>query len=178
MGGYVYGEAASASSHHVKAVSSGVAITIYEGQHEPRPMLKATIFVLVGLLGLVFGGEFFVDVAINFGMQERIIGLLIVGPGTSVPGLVTSIAAARKKDAGMVLGNVLGSNIFNVFFTLGATAVIKPIPLDLALNSVILIRPHYFVAYISLSKNKTLGRLMGAFLLAVYIGYIANALMS
>lgn len=99
-------------------------------------MPKATIFVLVGLLGLVFGGEFFVDVAsgiaINFGMQERIIGLLIVGPGTSVPGLITSIAAARKKDAGMVLGNVLGSNIFNVFFTLGATAVIKPIPLDIS----------------------------------------------
>ena len=118
-------------------------------------MLKATIYVLFGLLGLVFGGEFIVDgasgIARTFGIQEQVIGLLIVGPGTSVPELITSIAAVRRKDVEMVLGNVLGSNIFNVFFTPWATAVIKLIPL---------------------------GRLMGAFLLAVYVGYIVNALVS
>ena len=81
----------------------------------------------------------------------------------------------------MVLGNVLGSNIFNVFFTLGATAVIKPIPLDLVLNTVVITNisvTALLVAYVSFSKHKTLGRLMGAFLLAVYVGYIVNALVS
>jgi len=182
---YVYGEAASASSHHVKAVNSGVATTSPADQQEPHAMLKATIFVLVGLLGLVFGGEFIVDgasgIARTFGMQKRVIGLLIVGPGTSVPELITSIAAARKKDVGMVLGNVLGSNIFNVFFTLGATAVIKPIPLDLALNTVVITNiavTALLVVYVSLSKNRILGRLIGFLLLAIYIGYIVNALMS
>ena len=92
-----------------------------------------------------------------------------------------AIAAARRKDVGMVLGNVLGSNIFNVFFTLGATALIKPIPLNLALNTVVVINvavTALLVVYISLSKSKTLGRLMGAFLLAVYVGYIVNSLMA
>ena len=92
-----------------------------------------------------------------------------------------AIAAARRKDVGMVLGNVLGSNIFNVFFTLGATALIKPIPLNLALNTVVAINvavTALLVVYISLSKSKTLGRLMGAFLLVVYVGYIVNSLMA
>ena len=182
---YVYGEAASASSHHVKAVHSGVAITSSEGKQEPHAMFKASMFVIIGLIGLVFGGEFIVDgasgIARNLGMHERVIGLVIVGPGTSVPELITSIAAARRKDVGMVLGNVLGSNIFNVFFTLGATALIRPIPLDLALNTVVIINvavTALLVVYISLSKSKTLGRLMGVFLLAVYTGYIVNSLMS
>ena len=93
-------------------------------------------FIVLGLAGLVFGGEFIVDgatgLAKNFGLSERVIGLLIVGPGTSFPELIASIVAARKGSADMVVGNVLGSNIFNIFFTLGATSIIRPVPLDLA----------------------------------------------
>lgn len=89
---------------------------------------RSILYIVVGLTALVLGGEFIVDgasgVARGFGMSERVIGLVIVGPGPSVPELVSSIVAARKKQAGMVIGNVLGSNIFNVFFTLGVTAII------------------------------------------------------
>ena len=180
---YVYGEAASASSHHSKAIKHGVANT--DDSQEPHAMLKAVGFVLVGLLGLVFGGEFIVDgasgIARSFGMAERVIGLVIVGPGTSFPELIASIAAARRNDVGMVLGNVLGSNIFNIFFTLGATALIMPIPLDLALNTAVLVNvavTALLVAYVVLSKNRTLGRGMGALLVTVYAAYIVNSLMS
>jgi cation:H+ antiporter len=180
---YVYGEAASASSHHSKAIQHGVANT--DDSQEPHAMLKAVGFVLVGLLGLVFGGEFIVDgasgIARSFGMAERVIGLVIVGPGTSFPELMASIAAARRNDVGMVLGNVLGSNIFNIFFTLGTTALIMPIPLDLALNTAVLVNvavTALLVAYVALSKNRTLGRGMGAVLVTVYAAYIVNSLMS
>jgi cation:H+ antiporter len=180
---YVYGEAASGSSHHARAIKSGVA-NAGDGQ-EPHAMSKAVVFVIVGLVGLVFGGEFIVDgasgIARSFGMAERVIGLVIVGPGTSVPELIASIAAARRKDVGMVLGNVLGSNIFNIFFTLGATALIMPIPLDLALNLAVIVNvavTALLVAFVMLSKNRTLGRGMGLLLVTVYAGYITYSLMS
>jgi len=81
----------------------------------------------------------------------------------------------------MVLGNVLGSNIFNIFFTLGATALIMPIPLDLALNLAVIVNvavTALLVAFVMLSKNRTLGRGMGLLLVAVYAGYITYSLMS
>jgi cation:H+ antiporter len=114
-------------------------------------------------------------------MSERVIGLVIVGPGTSFPGLIASIAAARRRDVGMVLGNVPGSNIFNIFFTLGATALIMPIPLDLALNTAVITNvavTALLVAFVTLSKKRTLGRLMGGFLVAIYASYIPYSLMS
>lgn len=178
---YVYAEAAAGSAHESQAGERGVAS---DGE-QPHAMAKSIGFVIAGLLGLVFGGEFIVDgasgIARSLGMAERVIGLVIVGPGTSVPELITSIAAARKKDVGMVLGNVLGSNIFNIFFTLGATALIMPIPLDLALNQVVIINvavTALLVGYVALSKQPKLGRGMGALLVIVYAGYIVNALLS
>lgn len=180
---YVYGEASSASSHHDKAKKCGLSGS-GDGQ-APHAMGKSILFVALGLLGLVFGGEFIVDgatgIAHGFGLSERVIGLVIVGPGTSFPELIASIVAALRKQVGMVIGNVLGSNIFNVFFTLGATALIKPVPLDLALNTVVIINiavTALLVAYVLLSKKKTLGRPFGALLIAIYAGYIVQAVMA
>jgi cation:H+ antiporter len=180
---YVYGEASAASAHTARAESRGVSGPVEDQQ--PHAMSKSVAFIVIGLIGLVFGGEFIVDgasgIARTLGMAERVIGLVIVGPGTSFPELIASITAARRKDVGMVIGNVLGSNIFNVFFTLGATALIRPIPLDLALNKVILINvgvTALLVVYLAFSKSKTLGRTMGALLVAIYLAYIANSLMS
>jgi Ca2+/H+ antiporter len=180
---YVYSEASSASSHQDKAAISGLTQSDTGGH--PHAMAKAIGFVVIGLLGLVFGWEFIVvgasGIARNIGMSERVIGLVIVGPGTSVPELIASIAAARRKDVGMVMGNVLGTNIFNIFFTLGATAIVMPVTLDLALNTVVIINiavTALLVGYVTLSKSKTLGRPMGALLVAIYAGYIVNSLMS
>ena len=140
--------------------------------------------LLAGIALAVFGAHYLVDgasgIARSFNVEDRVIGLLIVGPGTSVPELIASIAAARRKDVGMVLGNVLGSNIFNVFFTLGVTAIVMPIPLDLALNTVVMVNigvTALLVVYVTAVKKPVLGRLMGGLLLAIYAGYIANALM-
>ena len=140
---------------------------------------------MLGLVGLVFGGEFIVDgatgLAKNFGISERVIGLLIVGPGTSFPELIASIVAARKGSADMVVGNVLGSNIFNIFFTLGVTSLIHPVPLDLALNVVILVNiavTFFLVMFAWFSRQKQMGRGIGLFLVLSYVGYIIYALMS
>ncbi len=183
---YVYREAAASSSHQGKALKHGVSGTskVEGGDAETLSTSRSVIYLLAGLAGLVFGGEFIVDgasgIAKSFNVEDRVIGLLIVGPGTSVPELFASIAAARRKDVGMVLGNVLGSNIFNTFFTLGATALILPIPLDLALNTVVLVNigvTAMLVVYVNAIRKPVLGRSMGALLLAIYAGYIINALL-
>ena len=180
---YIYKEAASGAAHHHAAGSSGA--TVKEGEQQTHSPLKSIIFIVLGLAGLVLGGEFIVEgasgVAKNFGLSSRVIGLLIVGPGTSFPELIASIVAARKGSADMVIGNVLGSNIFNIFFTLGATALILPVPLDLALNMAVLFNiavTFFLVMFAWFSKKKLMGRGIGLFLVLSYVGYIIYALMS
>jgi cation:H+ antiporter len=180
---YVYAEASAGSAHLATAEKKGMSSK--DAGQTPHAMGKAIAFIGVGLVGLVAGGEFIVDgasgIARSLGMEERVIGLVIVGPGTSFPELMASIAAARKKQAGMVIGNVLGSNIFNIFFTLGATALIKPVSLDLALNKAVLLNiavTGLLVAYISFSKDKKIGRTLGAILTVTYVSYIVYSLVS
>ena len=94
--------------------------------------VKSVFLMLSGLGGLVIGGEFIVDSAVNIatrlGVSEAIIGLTIVALGTSLPELATSVIAAYKHNADIAIGNVFGSNIFNVFFVLGISAVVNPLP--------------------------------------------------
>jgi cation:H+ antiporter len=145
---------------------------------------RAIAYVAGGLVGLVYGGELIVDgaqgMARSFGLSERVIGLAIVGPGTSFPELIASVVAARKGDAGMVMGNVLGSNIFNVFFTLGATSLIMPVPLDLQLNQVVMANAGVtalLVLWVTLLGRHTIGRAFGAVLVAAYVGYMVLSLL-
>ncbi len=103
------------------------------------PIGRSVIFLLIGLMGVVFGGDMTVDaasaIALRWGMSETLVGLTIVGVGTSLPELMTSYVAARKGDSDIALGNVIGSNVFNVFFILGMSAVISPIAVS---NTVII----------------------------------------
>jgi len=179
---YIYKEAACGASH--QHVAGGGAATEDASAKNTISPFKSIVFIVLGLAGLVFGGEFIVDgatgLAKNFGLSERVIGLLIVGPGTSFPELIASIVAARKGSADMVVGNVLGSNIFNIFFTLGATAIIHPVPLDLALNMAVLFNiavTFLLVIYVWFSRQKQMGRGIGVFLLLSYVGYIIHALV-
>ncbi len=181
---YNYKEAASGAAHQHAAGAGSSGSTEETGKQKTISPLKSIVFIVLGLAGLVFGGEFIVDgatgLAKNFGLSERVIGLLIVGPGTSFPELIASIVAARKGSADMVVGNVLGSNIFNIFFTLGATAIIHPVPLDLALNIAVLFNiavTFLLVIYVWFSRQKQLGRGIGVFLLLSYVGYIIHALV-
>lgn len=102
------------------------------------PNFKIILYIGLGLAGLMLGGKLVVDEAINiakvFNVSERVIGLTLVALGTSLPELFTSVIAARKGEVDIAVGNVVGSNIFNVFFILGITAVISPIPTNSAMN--------------------------------------------
>ncbi|SET37443.1 calcium/sodium antiporter [Thalassotalea agarivorans] len=109
---------------------------------ESLSLFKIIIFIVLGLIGLVVGGELIVEsaknIALDMGLSDKTVGLLIIGPGTSLPELIACISALRKKNTDMIIGNIIGSNMFNVFLTLGLTAIISPIPFDLALNKVVL----------------------------------------
>ncbi len=94
---------------------------------------KSTVYILAGLVGLVLGGQWFVEGASNIarelGVSESVIGLTLVAGGTSLPELATSIVAALKKNPEIAIGNVVGSNLFNIFFVLGCSASITPLHL-------------------------------------------------
>ncbi|SET01923.1 cation:H+ antiporter [Oceanobacillus limi] len=95
---------------------------------------KNIIFTILGLAGIILGGELVVrngtEIAYSWGMSETLVGLTIIAVGTSLPELVTSIVAAMKKESEIALGNIVGSNIFNILFVLGATSVITPLPVE------------------------------------------------
>ena len=100
--------------------------------------LRSSLYIILGLAGLTLGGKWIVDGAIalatKFGMSESLVGLTIVAVGTSLPELATSAVAAYKRNAEIAVGNVVGSNIFNIFFVLGISAIIKPLPFQMKNN--------------------------------------------
>jgi cation:H+ antiporter len=146
---------------------------------------RALCLVLGGLVGLVVGGELIVksavDLATRMGVSEAIIGLTIVALGTSLPELATSVIAATKHNSDIALGNVVGSNIFNVFFVLATSAVVHPLPayegieLDACMAALGSILVWLFV---KTNKEREIKRWGGAVLLLVYAGYLSYRLMS
>ena len=147
------------------------------------PGWKAGLFVMLGLAGLFFGGKYLVEGAViiakEAGLSERIIGLTIVAVGTSIPELATSVVAARKKKADIAVGNIVGSNIFNIFFILGLTSVIQPLPFNSAANFDIMVTIFasllLFFSTITIGRRK-IERLEGAIFLLIYIVYIGYSL--
>ncbi len=99
---------------------------------------KMVIYMLVGLAGLIAGGKFVVDNAVTLaktlGMSDKVIGLTVVAIGTSLPELFTSAVAASKGKMDIAVGNIVGSNIFNIFFILGITSLIRPVEFELLMN--------------------------------------------
>ena len=146
---------------------------------------RAICLILGGLVGLAVGGELIVksavDLATRMGVSEAIIGLTIVALGTSLPELATSVIAAAKHNSDIALGNVFGSNIFNVFFVLATSAIIRPLPaydgieLDAcmaALGSIIV-----WLA-VKTNHERKVQRFAGALLLLVYGGYLTYRLIN
>lgn len=140
-------------------------------------MLKLWCFSLLSLAGLFLGGKFTVEsstsIAQSLGLSETLIGLTVVSIATTMPELITSIVAARKKEPDIILGNCIGSNLFNILLVLGLTTVISPIPTDvrLWLDVTIMILLTVFVFVISWFKKK-ITRKTGVFLLFVYVAYL------
>ena len=142
------------------------------------PYWKIFLFIILGLAGLVLGGNLFVEsaceIALSLGISETVVGLTIVAAGTSLPELATSVVAARKGSSAIAIGNVVGSNIFNIFFVMGMCATIAPMKvgnisyIDLALMLVSMLMLWGF----SFSKRK-IERWEGALLVIVYLIYLS-----
>ena len=148
--------------------------------------VKCALFIVLGAAAIVFGGNFVVDHASNLGaamgMSETLIGLTICAVGTSLPELVTTIAAAKKGETDMAMGNVIGSNIFNVLFILGVSGVISPIEIAATEVTKTLIDSGFYIAvcllaYIFCLTAKKITRVEGGILAFLYIGYTAFAIM-
>lgn len=137
-------------------------------------------FIVVGLAALVIGGRLVVtsavDMATAMGVSEKLIGLTIVAAGTSLPELATSVVAALKKNNDIAVGNIIGSNIFNIFFILGVTSVIRPIAFDPVFNTDLYLlfggTIFLFITMFTLGKKK-LDRWEAALLLGAFIAYTA-----
>ena len=152
---------------------------------EQLPVWKVVLFIVAGLAALIFGGNVFVDgateIARVLGLSEAVIGITIVSAGSSLPELAVSVSAARKGNVGIALGNVLGSNILNIFFILGVSATITPISLNgfsfidyyVLLASSLLI---YFVA--RFGGKAVITRFEGAVLVAGYVAYTTYLVMN
>ena len=148
--------------------------------------VKCALFIVLGAAAIVFGGNFVVDHASNLGaamgMSETLIGLTICAVGTSLPELVTTIAAAKKGETDMAMGNVIGSNIFNVLFILGVSGVISPIEIAATEVTKTLIDSGFYIAvcllaYIFCLTAKKITRVEGGILVFLYVGYTAFAIM-
>jgi cation:H+ antiporter len=149
------------------------------------PIWKALLLIVVGLAGLVIGGEVIVksatSIAHSLGVSDAIIGLTVVALGTSLPELATSCMAAMKGNCDIALGNVVGSNIFNVFFILGTSACVMPLPgyqgleidaIMAALGSVLVL------GFVYLNKKREIRRWHGVLLLLCYAAYLAYRILS
>lgn len=157
-----------------------------EGQYVEEPKIEASgtltksiIMILVGIAALFMGGKWVVDGAVliagNLGMSESFIGLTVVAVGTSLPELVTSAIAAFKKKADIAVGNVIGSNIFNILWILGLSAVIRPLPFELISNMdivMIIFSSALLLVAISIGKTYSINRLSGVIFFIGYILYI------
>ena len=146
------------------------------------PIGKSIVLLVVGLAGIVFGGDTVVEgakeIARAFGLSEALIGLTIVAIGTSLPELVTSIVAAKKGESDIALGNVVGSNLFNIFFILGCSATILPMHVsgtyiyDIGLLIIVSV-----LAFIPIAKSKKVGRVMGGVMTLAYVAYTVYLIM-
>ena len=141
------------------------------------PVWKCLVFIVGGMIAIKYGGDFVVDgasvIAARLGLSQTLIGLTIVATGTSLPELVTSIVAARKNEVDMALGNVIGSNIFNILFVLGIAASISPVAflLENIIDIIILVIMSLIVMVFAWT-SQTIKRNEGIIMLVVYAAYL------
>lgn len=169
-------------AHNVKYAKQGTA---EQQDFQPMKIWKALLYIFFGLVGLVVGGEMIVKSAVkmaqDLGVSDAIIGLTIVALGTSLPELATSVIAAFKHNCDLALGNVIGSVSFNVFFVLGASAVIIPLPayIGIELDSIMATSGAALVwLFIKTNKERQLKRWHGLVFLLIYATYLTYRLMS
>lgn len=168
---YMYWQISAA----LKARKSG---ELAEEEEEGKKMsaAKSVLFIVLGIAFIIFGGNLVVDgastIAETLGMSQTLIGMTIVAIGTSLPELVTSMVAARKGESDLALGNAIGSNIFNIIFILGFSAVISPITVDiLAVIDTIAVIAVSALTLAFAATGKKISRTEGGIMVGAYIAY-------
>ena len=153
-----------------------------DDKKEERPLWKLLLFALVGGVVVVLGSNIAVDsataIAQIIGLSEKFIGLTIVALGTSLPELVTSVTAAKKGNADIAIGNIVGSNLFNILFVLGTSALIIPITFEasFAIDTIIAIAAGVLLWVATIGKKK-LTRPWGVIMLLCYAAYFVYLLV-
>lgn len=148
-----------------------------EEMPEERSIAKSVLLGLIGVTGIVLGGTLTVDsaeaIALSWGLSEKLVGLTILAVGTSLPEFVTSVVAAKKGENDIAIGNVLGSNVFNVFFILAASAALTPIAVapEIFFDLGVMLVSMLFVFFFSI-LGKDVNKWEGAFLFLCYIAYM------
>lgn len=139
---------------------------------------KRLFYTFIGLLAVIGGGHlvsvYSERIALSLGMSETLVGLTVVAIGTSLPELVTTLTAAIKKHSDLALGNIIGSNIFNILFVLGISSLIQPIAIDNALlfDALLMVNAMLILWLFSFSHQKTIVRMEAIFLIGLYLAYL------
>lgn len=154
---------------------------VEEETEEPLPIWKSIVFIVAGLVAIIVGGQLVVRsakaLALGFGMSETLVGLTIVAIGTSLPELVTSVVASAKGENGMAIGNVVGSNIFNLLLILGISSMLHPIQIgvDSFVDLGVLLGVS-LISYGFVCSGKKVNRVEGVIMVALYVIYTAYAI--
>ena len=169
------------------AKASGETVVGYESVTTEKKVVtmavgKAIVLIVLGLAGLVFGSNIFVDGATTlaqlFGISEAVIGLTIVAMGTSLPELATTVVSAYKGNSGIAIGNVLGSNVFNVLMVLGMTGIISPMQLTgVTMNDISLMVLSVVMLWLFSFTKYVIQRWEGLILVVVFLAYMTYLLM-
>ncbi len=182
---FVLGDAVRAAHAHRKAACGADAADVTEGLEEADPDMpwwRIGLYLLLGLIGLPLGADLLVEnsviIARTFGVSETVIGLTLVAIGTSLPELATTVMAALRRHADVALGNVIGSNMFNLLAIIGIASLVGPIPVDedilefdlwVMLGASLLLIPFVF-------KGWRMGRRVGVLFSALYVAYLLMVL--
>ena len=151
-------------------------------EQEDKSMFKTIALGLLGLAGIIVGGAFVVDsasaIALQLGMSENLVGLTIVALGTSLPETITSVMATKKGELDIAIGNIIGSNIFNILLILGVASSITPIAISTLAITDISIMIASVLLFIALTyKKQALNKTAGLLLILVYVMYIISTIV-
>ena len=165
------------TSYIISMIKKAKDNTEEENNNKQKNILITIVLGILGLIAIVWGGDLVVDsasaIAIKLGMSENLVGLTIVAIGTSLPEFVTSVMATKKGELSIAIGNIIGSNIFNILLILGVASVINPMSVSmLALYDIIFMICSVVLFILSTVKNKAVNRKRGFILVLVYIAYL------
>jgi len=165
--------------YYTFGISKSTDDVIETGEIKNYSYVKSTAFIILGFLGLVIGGKWIVDGAVKiaelFNVSQSLIGLTVVAIGTSLPELATSAVAAYKKQSDIAIGNIVGSNIFNIFWILGFSALIRPLPFNPKSNiDIIMTIAASLILFLTMyiGKKRVIERWQGVLMILIYFGYV------